>query len=209
MKRTHGDMENEEWGQPLYTEVSSMVTRHSRFYYEHLFPYEDLLQWLAYGRSEYLGRREISFMVNERYLRYHSFKTATDFKTEVLSLNPQKLDIGAVYTYPPIDNQRVKTTPFMAIERELVLDIDLSDYDAVRYCCQGASVCTKCWRYLSLAMHVLHVLLTEQFGFKHILWVFSGRRGIHAWICDAAARDMTTDERMHVTDTLSLIQGAK
>ena len=51
---------------------------------------------------------------------------------------------------------------------------------------------------------MLKVVLKKAFGFNHILWVFSGRRGIHAWVCDKEAKFMTKKLRSAITEFLNL-----
>lgn len=53
------------------------------------------------------------------------------------------------------------------------------------------------------AMMVLKKILNEEFGFKHILFVYSGRRGVHIWVCDKRARVLTDDQRKAIVDYLS------
>ncbi|VDM20466.1 unnamed protein product, partial [Wuchereria bancrofti] len=98
-----------------------------------------------------------------------------------------------------------KFADFHPVERELIFDIDLTDYDDIRTCCSKAKVCRKCWRWISIAVGVLNYLLQRHFGFKHCLWVFSGRRGIHCWVADAAARKLQNAGRMAVVEYLSLV----
>lgn len=83
----------------------------------------------------------------------------------------------------------------------------MNDYDFVRSCCSGANICNKCWKFMIAAGEVLHESLVKDFGFENILWVFSGRRGIHLWICDKVAREMQNEVRSAVIENLSLISG--
>ena len=51
---------------------------------------------------------------------------------------------------------------FMPIQKEFVLDIDMTDYDDIRNCCTGAAICSKCWIFMTAAVKVIHETLTRK-----------------------------------------------
>ena len=59
---------------------------------------------------------------------------------------------------------------FKEVQRELVFDIDISDYDDVRECCQGAKVCSRCWPLMEIAVRVLKRILNMDFGWTKLLF---------------------------------------
>lgn len=76
-----------------------------------------------------------------------------------------------------------------------MIDIDINDYP-YRTCCDTAPrICGKCWGFLVLAIRVIDRAVREDFGFQHLLWVYSGRRGVHLWISDREAVKLTDTQR--------------
>lgn len=183
------------------------ISSQLKWYYARLFPVELFTRWLGYGESSYLERREISMTLpGDVYLRWKSFATAEALVATLKAQTPIKLDIGAVYNFPPKDKGAI-LTPLVPQEKELVFDIDMTDYDDVIGNLAGGSeveVCDRNWRYMATAVQVMDGALREDFGFSQIMWVYSGRRGIHCWVSDQRARRLSNEQRVAIADYLYL-----
>lgn len=98
---------------------------------------------------------------------------------------------------------------FKPQQRELVFDIDISDYDDVRNCCKNSDICEKCWPFMKIGAKILKTVLTREFAFKQLLFVFSGRRGFHCWVADKEARELSQDARKAIADYFSVVTGGQ
>lgn len=215
MKELEEQMENDKGYQ-----FKNYQALHFENYYALCFPYKKIFNWLSYSRttksgkaikSDYFNRREISYMVpskdnqdEEFCIRHLCYSKAKDFEEDVKRYNPKRIDIGPVCDIIPSKSKDNTHDKPVAIEREFVIDIDMTDYDNIRTCCKGKTICESCWKFLTAAYEVLKASLEEDFGFEHILWVFSGRRGIHAWVCDERARVMDNSVRGGVSRYLDI-----
>lgn len=201
-------------------------------YYSRLFPYQLLYSWLSYDPSTATGksgptttsssssattfpRREFSMTIeptpgNEVYIRYQSFLSQEELTSAITKRRPTKIDIGAVFNHPPKDNKSLPAGKLRTMERELVFDIDLTDYDGVRNCgCTGAKICNRCWTFMGMAIEVMDGGLREDFGFEHVAWFYSGRRGVHCWVCDDKARKLTNEARSAVATYFEVNLGSE
>lgn len=129
------------------------------------------------------------------------------FRKDILKMNPSRFEIGPVYNRNPRDRKTLGGGQLKPLAKELVFDIDLTDYDDIRTCCTKANICDKCWAFVTMSIKVVDTALREDFGFQHILWVYSGRRGAHAWVCDPRARNLPDDRRRGIAGYLDLIRG--
>ncbi|KAJ1638618.1 hypothetical protein T492DRAFT_942901 [Pavlovales sp. CCMP2436] len=179
-----------------------------RAYYRRVFPAELMCRWLGYGtgtaasaQSRLLRRREFSFTTGDDvYIRYLSYEDAAAFRKDLCDKLPFKIDLGAIFSAPPSEHKKFKV--FAPVQRELIFDIDLTDYDflgAPPAQCPHPQCPHPPMSVASVSTH-----LAQDFGFKHLLWVYSGRRGIHCWVSDERARNLSNEGRSAVADYMSL-----
>lgn len=194
---------------PAVSELSASDPDVLRLFYQRLFPWRPLFQWLNHriAPSSDFAHREFAFTLqNDVYLRYQSFRSHDQLRSTVLRLLPSRFEIGPVYSLDPRD-RRSNPRSFKPVTKELCFDIDLTDYDDVRTCCAKAQICRRCWTFITNAIRVVDIALRDDFGFRHILWIYSGRRGAHAWVCDRKARNLDDGKRRAIAGYLEVVRG--
>jgi DNA primase catalytic subunit len=73
-------------------------------------------------------------------------------------------------------------------EREIVLDIDVTDYadHCACECAQQKKACIVCWKFIQMAIKCLSRVFDQALGIErtNIFWFFSGNRGVHCFLVD-------------------------
>lgn len=173
-------------------------------YYKEIFDPGELISII--GLSTFY-KREFAFLLeNDVFVRNISFKDSSDL-IHYLTTNPvMRAFCGAVYETPPSKTNTIQRVKW--VSREFCFDLDLNDYDLVRTCgCRGkVQHCSFCWSLVQDAAAFLDKTLKEDFGFKDVVWVFSGRRGFHAWVKDPVAGKLSQTQRNSIIRYISLIK---
>ncbi|HUT81038.1 MAG TPA: DNA primase catalytic subunit PriS [Candidatus Bathyarchaeia archaeon] len=176
-------------------------------YYKEVFDPGDLISII--GLSTFY-RREFAFLLEDgNFIRNISFKNSSDLIDYIIANPIRRGYVGAVFEVPPSKNNTIQKIQWSS--REFCFDLDLNDYDLVRSCgCQGKEqYCPICWSLVQDSAYFLDKTLREDFGYKDIVWVFSGRRGFHGWVRDKDAGILTQEQRNSIINYLTLIKDEK
>ena len=178
-------------------------------YYDNEFNLEPALRIIT---TNNFAQREWGFMdCNGRFDRNFSFLTPKSLEEYIKETCPRSIYVGAVYNNGPENAKNISIHQLEWQRRELIFDIDLTEYDEVRPCsCRGKNqVCDKCWELVKTASFWIHDTLVEDFGVseQNIQWIFSGRRGLHAWVKDYEFAILDNDQRTALIDYLTLFKG--
>jgi DNA primase small subunit len=151
-------------------------------------------------------RREFGFDLGDLFTRNLSFDTPRKLVDYMGNQGVFQAYAGAVYSESPSKQQSIQKLQWES--RELVFDIDLDEYDLIRRCeCKGKKTfCEECWTLAQDAMIFLDATMREDFGFEDLVWIFSGRRGVHCWICDDIAKTLDQRQRSSIINYLTLIK---
>lgn len=172
-----------------------------RDYYSQSFPVAHITRWLYPS----LPRLEIAlWYCSGAVSRWRTFYNEGDLKKMLVEEGPVRIEIGAEYAGDPTED-RNEGVP---VSRQLVFDVDVPDFDDLRACKDehpGASTCSKCWKLIDVATRILDSLLRGM-GFKHLLWVYSGNKGVHCWVCDPRACALDDRKREYLCNYLQTPQ---
>ncbi len=188
----------------------SKILTNLKTFYEEEFTLKPALEVL--GPADF-DKREFGFQIAKdnsvKFIRNISFESPEKLKEYVLENIPLAIYVGAIYNEGPNYFNQKSIQNLEWIRRELIFDIDLTEYDNVRPCsCTGKNQnCEYCWELINVSIKWIHETLIEDFGVKDIKWVFSGRRGVHAWILDRSMSYLDDEQRSAIVNYLTFFKG--
>jgi DNA primase small subunit len=164
-------------------------------YYKNVFPNKYINKWLTINNK--LGERDITLSIRpnegEDYvIKYIKLYNCKKLKSTLINETPYRIDISSNVIFD-INKNFIKSmrqvldncSEIIYKSKELVFDIDIEPFD---------------WNIIKKNMIILNKTLINIFGFKNILFVFSGKKGIHCWVSDKEAMNYNDSKRMELLD---------
>ena len=181
-------------------------------YYRSKYPYEQLVALLTCN-GDMLSDCEFAIEGvtadgGKIYKRYVRASTAAELRAKVSTFTGVKaFHFGAFYDHG-VDKQLIRAGESKPVRRVLSFDIDLTDKEFLNTVGEdgkvSAELCDEAYPISAMSAYILRVLLNEAFGYKQVLIVYSGRRGVHVHVFDDAAMRLSDEARSSV---LSYVNG--
>jgi len=185
-------------------DIINDLPRHTRAmyrtYYQKCYPHETIYRMLTRNRPTESGERRrigIQYRSHDVFVpESHPRATPAQFRHTTLLALVQSLHMGLFDARPAELSNPLYAAPHLE-EKELVLDIDITDYE--RFCaCRGEKrLCQFCWLHIEGAYLLLDHFLCETMGYPrtNLLWVFSGGKGVHCLVNAPLAMRLSPRER--------------
>ena len=174
-------------------------------YWARAFPL-DQLEPLLTCHGMPLETREFCLQIAKGtvFLRNDAFPRLRDLRARLVKEEATRLELGPMYP----DRGRKETRNSNAnpmLQRFIWFDMDINDWENRECLCDESKpqMCARCWSwYMVPAMRVLDLVLRERLGFSRLMWVFSGRRGVHCAVLDPWVIEAYADPLRHTDKSL-------
>ena len=187
----------------------------ARYYFKYHFPFEAIAAFLK--RNGPLAHREFAAEsqlecgqpVWGRYLHCVTKSKDTSISIHALEIKQavtqfegrindlRVLHIGGVYPSYPVKN----VDP---IGRELVIDIDATDYAHLHLLKSDLAECDASWPIVAFGLQIAESLLCDEFAYSEFLRVYSGGRGAHLYVLDEHAFHLNQETRSATVSNINL-----
>jgi DNA primase small subunit len=177
-------------------------------YWQHAFPAETVHRlfarnWQPGGPAPERREYGIETHPDAQYRRWFDCARVEDLRKFVQHPKFGKLNVGAMMDQRPSLRWKClsghEPKPVLA---ELRIDIDQDDYDRAGISKNDLAECDAMFALVGVGLEVCMDVLRSEFGFEHMLPVYSGRRGGHLWVCDKRACMLSDEGRRAIVDFL-------
>lgn len=124
------------------------------------------------------------------------------FKSTMGMIKPESLHMDYIHDYYAKNMNLFERRT----KKEVVFDIDLTDFTRFCDCGDKKQICSVCWLHIEGSVLILNHFLLDimQYNESNILWVFSGGKGIHCIVNNLVSMNLPEKERMRLHKLVSI-----
>jgi len=180
----------------------------AKYYREDLYPVELIYRMMSCDKKDQSAEARV---IGVQYKGSNLF-VAYEYKRDSLQSLRHKMFFASSSFPQSMHMAHFKESggnKLVRLKKELVFDMDVTDFTRYCACHDVKRLCPACWPQLQGASLILQHIVENHLGYeqRHCLWVFSGRRGLHCFINDPCAMSLSDTERQQLYKRLSIATG--